>query len=174
MRRDFLPVVGDEKTVGQVHDFLAVERLLLEWQRDPTANHIVDAFASSRPDVTEVTDLNGRRAPCQDLEAVVHREAHQIDCDIDLKLAHEIGDLLAALVLGVDEALERALKTPAHRCISRGPKRYSCHFEPGSVMALEQPRGPRRRRVLVEISGQIGNAGPIVVVDLAAPRRNGC
>src|SRR5208282_1409036 len=107
-RRNLLLVVGYQKALGKMNDFLGVERLLIERQRDLVGDHIIDEFGSHGSDVTEIIDLDGRGAPRQDIEPAVLCETHEIDRDIDLKPANKLGDVLIAFVPNVDEMFERA------------------------------------------------------------------
>ena len=100
------PVVGDEVAVRHENDLFAEEGEIVFRDYRPVGDDVVDIGRAHRAGIAHVVDLNGSGPPRQDIEPVVGREAHQVDGDIDLTAAQELGDLLIGIARNIDEMLE--------------------------------------------------------------------
>src|SRR5271170_274601 len=91
-----------------MHNVLGIVFLLIERQCDPIGDYVINEIGTHRSEIAEVTHLNRRRPPGEDVGPSVLGKAVQIDEDIDFELTDEIGDVLTALGTYVDEAVEGA------------------------------------------------------------------
>src|SRR6266852_5039031 len=71
----------------------------------------------------------------------------------------------------IDESIERAPQAAAHFTAFVQAMGYPNRLETCAVMMLEHTRHQNTDRVRAQIGREIGDANPIVVIDLAAPQR---
>ena len=97
------------------------------------------------------------------------RESHQVHGDVDLPLAQHPRHVRVGLLAYVDHVIECGFDPGAHRTRMVEAEDDPGDFEATAIVQLEEPGSQEGHRVFVKIRRYIGDANPIVPVDLPGP-----
>ena len=92
--------------VRQMHDLLGEERLLVGRQHRLVGQYVIDVVRSGGRRITEIDDLDRRRAVWPQRRARPLRRAVQVDSDVDLKIVQQLGNLLVGMRYHLVMAIE--------------------------------------------------------------------
>ena len=129
---------------------------------------------AQRAGIAEIVHLDRRRTARQHDGRGAFRVPLQVDQNVDRIAPDRIGDRHRALMVHVDEAVERRLQARPHRRAVVAPGRVREDLEAIAVVLLEHAGRQERGGVLMEVGGEIAdcaNARPTACAGAAWARR---